>query len=350
MSKYFVFRIQYGDKFNLLRNELLNNHLLRQGWGTYDMQINQDYEGFKAGWQTHWEKDLSDKVMKARYSNLRYMLEIEPGDYIVVPKVSVREEFVCKSFVIAKCKAKYRFSVLEEAKDFGHIIEVEDVFSCSYNKDINSQSIKSKFRAYQSPLNRVRNEEFKKAVDTLVCLHSEKPEEFEKESNDFITMVGNATVDNRKQYLNSVKMAMQKIDNKNFEYLINELFVKNGYDLVRGNFYDREGGDADLIYECFNKNSLMYNIYDICDDVTMPRIYVQAKNKKNTDCAAIVGVEQLLKIKEKVKAKNAILIVINLTDTFTEDAKIKASENGILLINGDTFASLLIRYGIEVNY
>lgn len=350
MRKYFVFRINYDDKFDLIRNELLNNHQLRQGWGSYDMQVNQGYDTFKSGWQAHWGKDYSDEVMKSKYNNLLIMLEIEPGDYIVVPKVSVQDRTVCRSFVIAKCKSKYRFSVLEEAKDFGHVIEVEDVFSCGYDKDILSQSIKSKFRAYQSPLNHVWNETFIKAVDALVRIHSENPEEFEKESIDFITMIGNATSESRQHYLNSVKTSMQELDNKNFEYLIQELFEKNGYTLTRRNWYDKEGGDADLIFECFNKNSLMYNILDICDDVPTPHIYVQAKSKKNKDWDDIKGVEQLLKIQEKIPENNAILMVINLTDRFSEEAKSLALKNRIVLINGIMFASLLVRYGIEVDF
>ena len=47
--------------------------------------------------------------------------------------------------------------------------------------------------------------------------------------------------------------------------------------------------------------------------------------------------------------KNVILMVINLTDEFSDEAKEKADENGIILINGLTFASLLVRYGIEVD-
>ena len=53
--------------------------------------------------QAEWEKDLPDETMRARYNNLSIMLEIEPGDYIIVPKVSVEEDYVCRSFVIAKC-------------------------------------------------------------------------------------------------------------------------------------------------------------------------------------------------------------------------------------------------------
>ena len=42
-------------------------------------------------------------------------------------------------------------------------------------------------------------------------------------------------------------------------------------------------------------------------------------------------------------------MVINLTDEFSEEAKAKADEKGIILINGSTFESLLVRYGIEVD-
>ncbi len=203
--------------------------------------------------------------MRARYNNLSIMLEIEPGDYIVVPKVSMEEDYVCRSFVIAKCKKKYRFDVLSEVEDFGHIIEVEDVFSCSYDKNLQAQNIKSKLIAYQSPLNRVRSESFKEAVDELVRLYAEHPDELEKDSADLISMVSRATASARNQYLKQIKSALQKIDNHKFEDIIGELFIKNGYTLTDNNWYDGEGGDVDLVFECFNRNTLMYNIYEICD-------------------------------------------------------------------------------------
>ena len=251
-----------------------------------------------------------------------------------MPKVSVEEDYVCRSFVIAKSKKKYRFDVLSEAEDFGHIIEVEDVFSCSYDKNLHAQNIKSKFIAYQSPLNRVRSESFKESV--------------EKDSTDLISMVSRATASARNQYLEQIKSALQKIDNHKFEDIIGELFIKNGYTLTDNNWYDGEGGDVDLVFECFNRNTLMYNIYEICD-VKMPHIYVQAKKKTGKDTGDIVGVDQLVKMEERIPEKNAVLMVINLTDEFSDAAKEKADENGIILINGLTFASLLVRYGIEVD-
>lgn len=90
-------------------------------------------------------------------------------------------------------------------------------------------------------------------------------------------------------------------------------------------------------------------IIGICD-VEMPHIHVHAKKKKGKDHSGIVDADQLVKLKERIPEKNAILMVINLTDEFSEDAKNMAKENGIIFINGITFASLLVRYGIEVDF
>ena len=86
------------------------------------------------------------------------------------------------------------------------------------------KTIKSKFIAYQSPLNRVKNFSFISAVDELVRLHSEQPNEFEKESMDLISMVSHATNGSRNQYLEQIKVALQNLDNHKFEDLIGELF------------------------------------------------------------------------------------------------------------------------------
>ena len=100
-------------------------------------------------------------------------------------------------------------------------------------------------------------------------------------------MIGRATASARNQYLEQIKSALQKIDNHKFEDMIGELFIKNGYTLTDNNWYDGEGGDVDLVFECFNRNTLMYNIYEICD-VKMPHIYVQAKKKTGKDAGDIV--------------------------------------------------------------
>lgn len=349
MSKYYVFRINYGDNFKRIREELLVNNRLRQGWGTYDMAIDKGYDSFKDGWRKNWDENIDDDTARPRYGNLVTMLDIEPGDYIIIPKVSVNEDYPCRSFTIAKCKSKYSFDVLQPEEDYGHIIEVEDVFSCGYDANEHSQAIKNKFRAYQSPLNNVWNDPFKDAVDELVKMHAEDPTTLEQESMDFISMVDHASSDARTDYLNKIKSSIQNLGNSEFEKLIGELFEKNGYAISATHRYDGQGGDIDLVFDCFCKNTLMNNIFDICE-VEPPHIYVQAKKKTGIDAGDIIGVNQLINMSEQIreKDKNPILMVINMTDKFSQDAIDKAKEEGIVLIDGLMFASLLVRYGIEV--
>ena len=75
-------------------------------------------------------------------------------------------------------------------------------------------------------------------------------------------------------------------------------------------------------------------------------IHVQAKNKKGIDDNDIEGALQLAGTEGYEKQIN---ILINTTSEFSSEVKKYADENGIILINGFDFASLLIKYGIDTN-
>lgn len=344
---YYVFRINYYEHFKMLRNELLNEKRLRQGWGTFDMQLDAGEDSFVNAWKKHWGVTDSEEYMKKKYDNLTTMLEIKSGDYIIIPKLSLKDDYVCRSFVVARCKSEYRFSVLERVGDFGHYIEIDDIFSCSYEWDDNTRTVKSKFNSYQSPLNRVRNSEFISAVDNLIKIHKESPTIFEAENKDLFSSISTKTRLQRQEYLKYIVETLRNYGNHELEDVIKTLFEKNGYNCTQRNYYDGKGGDVDIVFESFNNNTLMHNIYDICE-VEIPHIYVQAKKKKGIDYGDIVGVEQLIQMRHKMLEKNGILMVINLTDEFTQNTIDKAKEHDVILIDGMTFASLLVRYGIEV--
>lgn len=344
----YVFRINYNEHYKTIRSELLNNKL-RQGWGAEEMNIDQDFKRFKEAWRSNWGKeDGSDSLIEKRYKNIKIMTEIKQGDYIIIPKISTKEEFVCRSFIIAKCKKEYQFKELKKINDFGHYLEVEVLFSCRYDMDIDSQLISSKFRAYQSPLNRVKIEDFKNAVNGLIDKYKESPEVFDNECPDLISMIDIGTRKKREGYLKYIVDALRNLNNNKFEDIIADLFEKNGYEVVRKHMYNGKDGDIDIIFNAYNRNTLMHNIYEICD-LESPHIYVQAKKKKGIDLNDIYGVKQLIKMRDnEIIENNSIYILISLVDYFTDDTIIEASENGIILINGITFASLLVRHGIEV--
>ena len=346
-SRFYIFRINYEDgTFPTLRNELVIKGLLRQGWGAEGMDIRGDKDTFIKAWKDRWNEEITDKIYN-KYRNLQIMTEIKKGDYIIIPKISVEKESVSNSFIIAVCKKEYTFSILDELNDFGHIIGVGEVFSCCYQYDHNSRIIAKSFRSYQRSLNRVWDEKVINAAKELIKLHTANTKGFE-ESSDNITIVSNATNGARESYLNKILEQLRNDAPHTLENIIMQLFEKNGYHTLRKNWYDKEGGDIDIVFEPFSGTSLLGNIYDI-SEVPTPRILVQAKKKSGTDEDAIEGVDQLIRMDQKyIEENNAIKILINLTDNFPPKAIEKAKLNDIILLNGKQFVSLLVRYGIEV--
>ena len=167
-------------------------------------------------------------------------------------------------------------------------------------------------------------------------------------STNLLSMISRATSSSRNQYLKQIKKALQKIDNHKYEDIIGELFEKNGYTLSDNKWYDKESGDVDLVFEGYGKNVLMYNAFKIYD-AGMPHIHVRVKENKGKDNGDAVGADYLIKMKKNIPNYNAFLMHLNLTDEFSDEAKTTADDIGIILINGFAFASLLVRYGIDVD-
>lgn len=348
-ARCYVFRINYNSYYKMLLNEIKVRHLLRQGWGTNDMCLDS-FESYLEGWaKAGWEADES--YIRRKYNNLSIMKNIRPGDYIIVPRVSLDEGkcYPCDSFLVARCKSVYQFLPLDGVDDFCHTIELEteDMFSCAYHYNNASQIISKKFKAYQSPLNNVHRGEFIKAIESLEKEHEKSPKNFGN-NNDLIAITHEATKYLRLEYLKKIRDHLRfDIKPDEFEKIITSLFEKNGYAKVAGNKYDRKGGDIDIIFEPYPEGSLMSSLYSFTS-IPMPLIYVQAKKKWGTDMNAKEGVLQLIQMQDQGTAKNPTLILINLTDEFPEDAKQLASDNDVILINGIEFADLLVRYGIDI--
>lgn len=350
-ERCFVFRVNYSDSFELIHSELTKG-ILRQGWGAKGMRIDAPVEHFISAWKDHWPDDFSGdsseaRSMKRKYNNLHIMTEIQVGDLIIIPKLSMEHDYVDRFFTIARCDMTYDFSLPEGYDDFGHFLVVTPLISCPYDYDDSSQTICAKFNAYRSAVNHVYNADFCNAVDELLEKKDKVETFFEAGRGDYLKMLSDSTRADRNSYLNKIVEKMQKWPNKTFENIIKLLFQSNGYIKTGGNSFDREGGDIDIILSPYNDKSLLNDIYELTDNNAVPDIHIQAKKKTGDDFDDIKGVEQLLKKEEDAGEKN-ILIVINLTDKFSEKAKQLADVNDVILLNGTQFASLLVRYGLDV--
>ena len=344
MSCY-VFRINYGDYYQMLISEIFVSHRLRQGWGCEGMDIRQPFESFLDGWTRAWGtyETVDEKRVRSKYRNLLIMREMQPGDIIVIPKVSENGDS-WRSFTLVQCAdSVYDFSPL--TSDFGHIINVLPILSCSYDHDDASRTISAKFKAYQSAINRVYDSNFIIAVEQLIEESKKNPTSIQREDRTSLSALLAPTSNARTEYLRKIIERINLWNPTQLERIITELFEKNGFVKIANNRYDREGGDIDIVFSSFVPNTLMSDVFLLSSNsVDIPQIRVQAKKKKGIDSGDKKGVEQLLQMQGEEQTIN---IVINTTEEFSDIAKEVAGKN-VVLINGLQFAALLVKYGLDV--
>lgn len=351
MAKVYVFRINYDDQFETVRKELLAKRL-RQGWGRAGMSVDQDEDGFIAGWKAAYG---GDEGARRKYKIISKMKEMEKGDLIVVPKISAGQPGICwNNMIIAEVIGEYRFEplILPERggeTDFGHIIPVRLRLSCPYDFDNNTRVIASKFRAYQSAVNRVFNEAFSSAVAALMAQFPDEGLVLGRGISDSDAL-NQATAEAGKAYLDSIVDALRRWDNTRFEKVIADLFEQNGYTKIGNNHYDGKGGDVDIQFSAHPADSLMDTIENLLTIETpeiWPEIWVQAKKKTGIDQNDCAGINQLVQMKASdAPAASPVMILISLVDNFTPEAKALAKANNVFLIDGRSFAALLLRYGL----
>ncbi len=347
MSNTFVFRINYGENFKKIREEILFGRL-RQGWGAEGMSVDLSLDNFISAWKNKWGENDSDvDTMRRKYNTLCIMKEIKEGDILVIPKLDITDgkDYPCRCFTVVECTKSYYFSVLDGYGDFGHVIGVKVLFSCSYHGDkLAPITVSGKFKAYQKAVNRVNSSQFISAVDELISTNKEKPLTTEIEPRDFSFILAQELSDKYDKLVEDNLNNLRKMDPKSFEYLIKELFEKNGFAFNRMNYYDGEGGDID-IQMMLNEKSLLGAVFKQAKGVDNLYINIQAKKKTGKDWDAINAAKQLVG-KRTPQNPYYVDIVIDLTDDFDEDTEKYAQENHVVLINGKQFSLLLLQFGL----
>jgi hypothetical protein len=119
-----------------------------------------------------------------------------------------------------------------------------------------------------------------------------------------------------------------------FKKLVKRYMGDNGFEILKSNSYDRQGGDIDLL--CSK---------DIQADTPFePKIInltycIQIKKHKNLSNST--GVHQLIKMEENLNLERSNIvqkILISLAEGFTEDCIDLAEEKNVLLLSGVEFA------------
>lgn len=347
IMNYYVLRINYNEPaYSMLKDELLNGKL-RQGWGSINMSVNQRFEDYEDAWHTVWgENDADSNYIFGKYNNIHLMTEMNVGDIIIIPKLNIFSEDGWTSFTIARCTGSYQFDpILDNFQDFGHIIPIELIASYTYAHNSFSRIISGKFKAYQRPVNHVYNDNFISAVQSLIQEYNDDPNSVYRTDLSPIESLSAPTSSEKMAYLNKIVEQINLWQPNQLEKIIEELFVMNGFEKKANNRYDKKGGDIDLVFAPYPKNSLMHHIYATSGSLDMQELRVQAKNKSGQDTNDLEGVYQLAQMDGH---ESSINILINTTINFSDEAKEEAAKKSILLINGTEFASLLVKFGLDI--
>ena len=345
MSKnYYVFRVNYDEMYKRIRRDALGG-ILRQGWSPDGFDLRR--------------KDIDTKIDKKwnkgnRFRNaLKNMLNIKLGDIVIVPKLDINDknDMWWRSFTIFEVINSYTFEPIEVdwGTDFGSIIGVKPLKSFCYTDSYHTEVIAGSFKSYRSPINIVYKENIKEFIEFLL----DEKNTTSKISSE-IDKIAKATFEYRKAYL--LKL-IDIIGNTSgtanyFEDLIKELFEKQGFVCIGRNMHNNIGGDVDILFNAINDNSFMSDVINLSDEYQyeQPEIWIQAKKKTGNDENDVVAINQLINQTENSDLNHInINIVISLIERFNYETIKLAEKNNIVLINGLQFASLLIKYGIDVD-
>lgn len=154
------------EDFALVSTEM-SRGILRQGWGCRGMDIRQSLDDYQKAWP--WAKDQDE--IKFKYNQLRRLLEISPGDLIVVKGImNNSDKRVPCGFTIAKCIESYNFSPIQN--DFGHFIKIECLNSYKFDT---STKLGSLLRGYRFAITDVSNNiELTKIINWLAKPQTEE--------------------------------------------------------------------------------------------------------------------------------------------------------------------------------
>ena len=329
-NKAYVIRISYEDtKSYEFMNKELNAGKLRQGWGAHFADLRKEENEWVRSFLDE-QDDSDEKYFRRKYRNLAIMKEIKNGDILLIPKTP---EYSC--FTVCVASGEYCFEKPEnlEEDDFYHYIPIDvgSIRYFGYHTSEKTEIIRAKMRAYQSPVNKIWNGDM---LDAIKSLLNEKSSNDQKEIDEIAADVFNNILNNE------LLQRFRNLGSRNIEKFVQRIFDDAGYEMKGTNSYDRNGGDADLIFS----GNAVPEFFEVSDNGLdfNNDIYVQIKNKNGIDLNDTDGVKQLVKRTENIAG--SIRILISTADSFTPECKEYARENNVLLISGRGLMQLYLKY------
>lgn len=331
MANTYVFRVSEDDDF--VRSEFSAGRL-RQGWGNHDTGLDQSKDAWVDKYCAFSGSD-NKSYYRTKYNNLRIMLEIKPGDILIIPKLPKPS-----MFTVCRAAGEYTFREPEgyEWDDFYHMVPIDtgSVREFGNTADEDCGIISAKFKAYRHPLNHVWLGNVCESAERLLG----KPNNPTSDIEGIVSEI-KADVCGRSGVYEATLDRLRALGDRSTERIVEAVFEKLGYTLTKRNSYDGKGGDADLIYASDPPLSELLDVAENDADFSQ-QIYVQVKDKSGVDGGDTEGCRQLMKRAEG--DVGAVKILISTADSFTKECVELAGRDNILLINGAGLMRLVFKY------
>lgn len=312
-----IFRTNEGDEW--LYEELLQGRL-RQGWGApgYNLITPSGKPVEKVDWEESYRRRSGwGDPSPMRFAILNRMLDLDDGDYIIMPKMPTWDQFT-----VARVRGSYRFEIAEGRDDFGHIVPVyrDSVRTFAHRANNKSFLVSALFaRANHRPaISFCYSVEHIAAVHQLLEMQSNLSEKSRKD------LLAAAMDDAFRIAAESFAETVAGWNGPIFEDAVRQRFNDLGYQVKNYKRYDGEGSDMDMVV---SPPLSLHTPFQPAE------IAVQVKWKQGVDEEDKWAVEQIRRWAEW-QGSNATKYVISTASGFTEEAWKDAAANGVELIGG----------------
>ncbi|MBW8003192.1 MAG: restriction endonuclease [Planctomycetes bacterium] len=318
------FRIDRKNVPEIIKR-LEKQNMLSQGWGGgSEATLNIDDENYTIKCKDHYEL-ASTRIP----TNLQRIMDFQDGDIIVTPHLPENGKLS-----IHLIDGTYPHCYVYLSKDEYHLnnrIRIRKSYGLIGNISIYNHKLASWYGRLQwlrLPILQIERD-FTAFQEIIAELEKNPAAQIEKSYlDDYLNSLTNKTI-------RSVRDELRKINPSNsnisFESVCENLLSSYGYVVQHKHVFDRKGGDVDLW--CTRERS------DISPFETgQVTLFVQVKKHEgSTDEEAVKQVLQLMK--ENLTADGCVM---SLADDFTRKAQELAEQNGVLLLEGNSIARLLL--------
>lgn len=318
------FRIDRSARNEILRR-LMEEGLLSQGWGggeTGSLRIDEDDYVSKC-------KTFYDLASTRVPSNLTRMRDFMDGDLIVTPHLPENGK-ASIHIINGDFPACYDY-LAEDSYHLNNRFRIKT----SYGLDGSISIYNATLAAWYAKLPWLRlpvlpMPECEAAFRTILQQKEGTPDvKFEPSKlEEYLGGLRAQVLALLRQHLTGVSSSNSEIS---FEAICEHLLTSAGYRITSRHLYDGMGGDVDL--RCIRARADL-SPFESGETVLCVQV------KKHVGTTDRWAVEQLLKMIEKEPEADAC--VMSLADGFSEDARELAEKNGVLLMNGQSIARLLL--------